>query len=47
MVDYLFVLFVREGIKTSASTHHSIACRNGKEYGRKLWKLTVAKKKKK
>jgi hypothetical protein len=31
MVDYLCVLFVTDGIKTSASTYHSTACRAGME----------------
>jgi hypothetical protein len=39
MVDYLCVVYVRDGIKTSASTHHSIACSTGKEYVRKQKKF--------
>jgi hypothetical protein len=37
------VLFVGDGVVISASAHHSITCRVGKEFERKRWKIKSAK----
>jgi hypothetical protein len=38
-IECSHVLFVGDGFKFSTSTHRSVTCRTGKEYGRKQGEL--------